>query len=118
MYGTYDLIGHAKAGENYARYIPTDTLIVQNRDIKSPHYLPTINKYNNRATFCLKAKQAVFGSLLVPLRRTKNYLRIVKSNTFDLSRLRLVKSKMLNSIIYTLITKPLTNILPKHEKEI
>jgi len=41
----FDLVCEAKKGQPYASYIPTDTIIVQNRDIKTNQYLADLKKY-------------------------------------------------------------------------
>jgi hypothetical protein len=41
----FDIIGEARPGETYARHIPLDTIIVQNRDVKTDHFLPDLSEY-------------------------------------------------------------------------
>ena len=41
----FDLIGEAKKGKSYADYIPIDTIVVQNRDIKTEKYLTGLSTY-------------------------------------------------------------------------
>jgi len=43
----FDLIGEAKNGRSYAKYIPLDTLIIQNRDIKGNTYIKSLTCYWN-----------------------------------------------------------------------
>lgn len=41
----FDLIGEARGGKKYADYIPLDTIIVHNRDIKYESYLKNLSHY-------------------------------------------------------------------------
>jgi hypothetical protein len=46
--GCFDYVGEAGPGRDYAAFIPLNAVLLQNRDIKTDHYLPDVDKWGNR----------------------------------------------------------------------
>ncbi|MEY2701673.1 MAG: hypothetical protein RLY43_306, partial [Bacteroidota bacterium] len=77
-YGNFDLIGYAAAGKQYARYIPTDTIVLQNRDIKTEDYLKSIDKFCNRKGVFNKTSYIFICFIRMILKNIKTYIRVKK----------------------------------------
>lgn len=50
-YFCFDYVGEAGPGRSYAKHIPLNICLLQNRDIKSDHYLPAVDKWGNKKGF-------------------------------------------------------------------
>lgn len=75
-YYFFDIQGYAKTGKDYADIIPIDTIVIQNRDIKTDNFKKNIDKYNNKTGFLNKFFYYLISLIYTIFKNIKTFIRI------------------------------------------